>query len=478
MTYNFITSINIKNIPETINVLFDNIKLIESVTNDYIHNIQSYKIIKIKDYDISKKTKIHDVTNIVLSLFRIIYNLIVDISVKKLESVKEYKHLNYDITYRIIVANDSDKQKLFALFILMYKIEPYLTNKKYYVGIDFEFHKGKDIRLMQLNFERKQSKKHNITSFIWIIKPPNLDNITYNIMIKYFITHDKIYKIMNGADALDTPYMISQLFKNDKSIINKFFFTFFDLRYICEFYKANWADDNKCDIYSSYLFFDVITSDKYELLANDGNQVLEYCRSLLWEKSNDDDDIWNIQKLDEAILYYVVFDVVYLKFLLLNIFKKSNTHPNFITNIKYIPLLTRYSLFEKHQLSNATETFKKIVDTINNYYFIKKNNTYKLIDTYKYFSESLIIDELNFDIPKLFKVNYFRNYLMYICKMIIYYIVCKKYEVFISKNNKYTDIYDIQLLFDKLSEIGFAKLNIFNRLLFDNVYKKIDNVSF
>ncbi len=473
MNYNFIDKVDYKSLDKSVDLLYDNIDSIKSVVAKYVEEVKSGgKKIKIKDYDKTGKIVVKDNTYVILSLFRVIYNLVNELSVKELNSKTEYKSLKHNIKYKIVVTTSIHKRKLFALFLLMYSIEPYLTKKKYYIGIDYEFYKGKDIRLMQINCERKPRKKGEITSYIWIIKPPDLDSKMHSVMIKYMLEHDKIYKIMNGADALDTPYMIKELFKEDKKTIQRFFSTFVDLRYMCEYYKSYWSDDNKCDIYSAYLYFDVITEKKHKMLVEGNETVLEVCRSLLWEKSSSDDDIWNINKLDEGILYYVVFDVIYLKYHLLAIIKKSSAKKNFLTGMKMIPLLTRYSMFEKQMVSNVTEELKKHVDPINNYYFYKDTKIFKLVDAYKYFSENLVLDDINVEIVKLMKVNYFRNYMMYVLKSIIYKVITDKYPVFISKGAKYTHRHEIQDLYDNIDRIGFGNLNILFKSIQRNVEKK------
>ena len=474
MDYNFINKIDYKKLDKSIDILYENIDSIKLVVKEYISEVKNGgKKIKIKDYDKMRKNNTTSTINIVLSLFRVIYNLVNEISIKELHSKKEYKSLKHNIRYKIIVTTSSHKHKLFALFLLMYSIEPYLTKKKYYIGIDYEFYKGKDIRLMQINCERKPKKDDEITSYIWVIKPPDLDEQSHSILIESLMEHKKIYKIMNGADALDTPYMIKELFQENKTTIQNFFATFIDLRYMCEYFKSYWADDNKCDIYSAYLYFDVITEQKHNMLVEGNETVLEVCRSLLWEKSSSDDDIWNINKLDEGILYYVVFDVIYLKYHLLAVIKKSAEKSDFLTGIKMIPFLTRYSIFEKQGLSKVTDELKQYVDPINNYYFYKDNKIFKLVDAYKFFSENLELDDINIDIVKLMKVNYFRNYMMYVLKSIIYTLICHKYQVFISKGLKYQYKYDIDNLYDSISKIGFGKLNILFKSIQQNVDKKL-----
>ena len=456
-----------------IDLLFKHVVDIRTFINTYQNNeYQKKDIVKIRDDNLeSINFNSNDPHILIKSLFALIYNICISYSKKQLDSKKEYFKLDYHIIYKVLVVNTEELRKLFSLFVVIYKLEPYLTKKKYYIGIDYEFHKGKDIRLMQINFERKPSLKRTITSFIWIIKPPDLNTIQHNILIQDLMEHSKIYKIMNGADALDTPYMIKELFVSNKNTIQKFFATFVDLRYLCEFYKANFASDDKCDIYSAYLYFGIITQEKHDML-NEGNEtVVDYVRSLLWEKSSSSDDIWNIDKMDEAILYYVVFDVIYLKFHLLRLLEKSQQQSNFITSMKLIPFLTRYSLYEKHSVTNITEEIKKYVDPINNFYFFKDKLIIKLIDAYKYFSENMYLIDINIDIIKLMKVNYFRNFVMYLLKAVIYYYIVNKTTVFVKTNVKYNNTYEITSLYKNMERIGFVHLNTFLK----SVYKNVDN---
>jgi len=472
---------------ELVAILFKDITTINNDIDKYINNIN-----KDKDNDKEKgkhkgKLKVmmpddninfntSDSNILLQSLCILILQLCVIFSIKHLDSKKEYKQIDYHIIYKILVAKTMELQNLFALFVSIYKLEPYLSDKKYYIGIDYEFHKGKDIRLMQINFEREPSflstnDKYS-TSFIWVINPARLNAIQHTVLISSLIEHPKIYKIMQGADALDTPYMINELFSNNKTTIERFFGTFVDLRYLCEFYKANFADDNKCDIYLAFLYFDVITKEKYKLLAEDNKRIMEFVRSQVWEKSSsDEDELWNIDTIDAATLYYAVFDVVYLKFHLLNILTKSKDKDKFILSMKLIAQLTRYSLFEKHNISKLTEELKQYVDPINNFYFFKDKQQMKLIDAYKYFSENMILVDINLDITKLMKVNYFRNYIMYLLKTIIYYSIVNLTPVFVKTNVKYHNKYDIEQLYTSMEEIGFPKLNKFLKSIYNHVNK-------
>ncbi len=479
MTYNFINESQHKDLNTAIDILFSNITQIKELVKKYIMNLKKHTAtkIKIRDYDSKKSIKTDLEHNQIQGLFQVIYDIVNRSAIKCLDSKNEYKKLEYHIKYQIIVANNNQLHKLFALFLIMYSIEPYLTKKRYYVGIDYEFHKRTEIRLMQINMERNPCKTERTTSYIWIIKPDDLDANIYNILIHKLMRNTHIYKIMNGADSLDTPYMIRDLFQKNKTTIRKFFKKFIDLRYICEYYKANHSNDNHCNIYAAYLYFNVITPEKYELLLSGNEKILEACRSLLWEKSSPaDDDIWNIQKLDQGILYYAVFDVIYLKYYFKHILKMSKQYPNFIKNISLIPTITQWCLLEKHVDSEYTEKLKQYVNPINNYYYYSNNQIYKLIDAYKYFSENLLIQEYDINISKLLQINYFRDYITLILKVIVYNVITKKYIVYISKGQKYNNNFQIESLYDNINKNKFKKLIVFFKAIHQTVTNNITHV--
>jgi len=412
--------------------------------------------------------KDNDYKNIVVDetiqlLFKLIYGTASNKAIKELDSQKECKKIDFNITYKINVIKNKLFEKMFVLFILLFQIEPYLSKTKYYIGIDYEFHKGKDVRLMQMNFERKPSNKDSgeySTSYIWIIKPPDLESKNRQLLIEKILCHPKITKIMNGADALDTPYMINDLFVHNTEYIKGFFHKFIDLRYLCELYKAMFDnDDNKCDIYTAYHYFGIITTEKYKLLLESNETVLEPLRNFLWEKTPSD-DIWDICKMEDAVLYYVVFDVIYLRYHLLNVYNMS-AERNFLDSIKLAIVLSKYSLYEKHKITSTTETLKQIVDPINNYFYFKNGEIVKLNDTYKLFIENDNLEHYNTPIAVFFKITYFRSYILYLFKYVCYYMLVKKYTAFATRNNVYKPSHDLDYLYKLLNDTGFTKLILF-----------------
>ena len=128
--------------------------------------------------------------------------------------------------YLIFITNTKRIEKLFIIYVVYY-YHHLKTKETNYVAIDFEFNKSK-IALMQITFG----------DFIWITNPLLYEENIINIFINLILLNDKIYKIMQGPESLDLPYMYTELFKNNKDNIIKFTKRLIDTRFLCEYYTS------------------------------------------------------------------------------------------------------------------------------------------------------------------------------------------------------------------------------------------------
>jgi ribonuclease D len=86
--------------------------------------------------------------------------------------------------------------------------------EKHYIGIDFEFKQvakeNREIALMQINLENDSN-----IGYIFVLYPPDLTKENYDLLIK-LISTPEIIKILHGAESLDIPYIVQDLFNYDK----------------------------------------------------------------------------------------------------------------------------------------------------------------------------------------------------------------------------------------------------------------------
>jgi hypothetical protein len=322
-----------------------------------------------------------------------------------------------NMEYNIIVCNTNSN----ILFMIQY-IKNYLkiTQKKY-IGIDFEFNRENNkrvIALCQINFEVKNDKTH----YIFLFYPPDIQKLNNNILVELFTSKNTI-KILHGSESLDIPYLFSEILINinDK---NDFLVNFYDTKYMCEYYNiSNNFIQNKCKIYELLYQMNVITKNKLNMLnTNDKNM------GNIWEI-----DI-KINKLSKNVILYSLYDVIYLP----ELFKKFPK--NYIYR-KLLPSINNFNLIYKISLIN---TLTNISANIAKY-----NTNYYIIDQKKYsFNEIYTIIYYWFDSDKffnnIFQLNYFKKSYEIFIKDTLYRLLTMRQAIDVNQKNK-RDIYSNNL---------------------------------
>ena len=140
------------------------------------------------------------------------------------------------------------------------------------------------------------------------------------------------FKILHGCDSLDLPYMYDILFKGDKDTIFDFTSRIIDTRFLCEYYRASIEDEKKCSIYDALLYFETINMQKFEYL----NNTHDYMGPV-------QDISWNIHKMSSHHVKYALYDVLFLKHFLSNIYSLANKNTPHIYKSYYLFIQVRYS---------------------------------------------------------------------------------------------------------------------------------------
>jgi len=271
---------------------------------------------------------------------------------------------------------------------------------------------------MQINFEGDQN------SFIFILDPRQLDQKTKHFFNKNIMANKNIIKILHGADSLDIPYTYSELL-HDKKLIIDFTMELIDTKYLCEYY--NITHDGKCKIYDVLKSMNVITNKKYiELNENDQKMGPIY-------------DIYiNIKNMNENLLLYTLYDVIYLKYLYQSYLKIDK---KIYGNI--VPEFTRYVYLEKREIIDVVRSEKNKIDSMNNYMiYIDKTNKRRLNEVFIGIM-SLIKSNI---IHNILKLNYFRANLILLFKFITYSIIIDKHQIYETTDN----IFNGKLSFSEL----------------------------
>ncbi len=198
--------------------------------------------------------------------------------------------------YEVILIENKDKLKLF--------INELNNFKGKYVSIDFEYTKNK-IHLWQVCFYNNDKTENNI----YVLQARIIDNLNMDIIIDKLLT-SKIIKIFHGAESLDFPYLFTVLKKPE--LIYKFLKNTFDTRFLCEYYKkTEKTQNNLCNVYDAMKDFGALKEEKYNELKKVNKQM-----GPIWLVN------WDKVSSNKNLLIYTVYDVVYLKKLLLKVYKK------------------------------------------------------------------------------------------------------------------------------------------------------------
>lgn len=331
-----------------------------------------------------------------------------------LDGSKEfYPKLNKKV-YHILKVDTVAKQKfmcdIFKKFIASQKKH---IDEKHFIGIDFEFNKitktNRDVALMQMNLENNASTAH-----IFILYPPELTKKNHNILLK-LLSQTKMYKILHGAESLDIPYLFNQLLV-DVKLINNFCSNFYDTRFLCECnHIQNNKTNNKCSIYNLLLEQKIINNEQIEAL-----EKIEQNTGPIYLIKID------IHKLNNDVLKYALYDVIYLpellkKFILMN--------PIYLSAI---PNTTSLINKAKRNIEPFFNELEKLINSMNIYFFYNEkriNTLYKIWENYL-----TNIDKFAQILSIFYHVPYFKKNIIILLKFVIYQNITNNFKVFINKN--------------------------------------------
>lgn len=359
--------------------------------------------------------------------------------------IKTKKH-----TYYVVKATDYNLINMFLVYSIFYYLDSlyiYSTDStsKLSIGLDFEFDNSiNKVALCQIGFYPQRFHR-----FIFIIDPKMLTDYQQELMINTIFISD-IIRIVHGADGLDIPYIFEELFMRDSNKILKFTNTMIDIRYLCEYYKICVKHpDKKCSLYDALLYFKVINKKTYDNL----NKIHEIISPV-------QDIQWNIHKLSSYHLKYVLFDVLYLKSLVMNIYSMSKKiSPPIYEQLKFISNITRFIAYEKYGISNLLNSNKLLIDPMNNY-FIHNHESKTLISVYNEVITKLFIPSLDIKLSNLLEINGFKKTLTIMFKKVIYSILTNKYTIYKTKKEKANTTLMINNDVSQLLELKLDKLAV------------------
>lgn len=363
--------------------------------------------------------------------------------------IKNNKDFTIKNNQNIIFVNNDINNKLFHDFVIyLYKSLKNKTIKKIILGVDLEFN-SKIIALIQLNFY------YDGMETIFIIDPNRITDKTKKILIKRFFINKKIKKILHGADTLDIPRLITNIFNKDK-YIKKFIKSYIDTKFLCEAITIkNNTTSKLCNYYDLIYNFNIIDKNKFDYLFENQQNIGPI------------KDVYiDINRLSNNLKIYVMYDVVYL----IDVYKYLRKELK--KNLKLINEINQLIMFERFNIYFTYNKYKTRIDE-SNINFIKYNNKNILLNN---IFNNNINNFLKYDkyFEYIFKINNFKKYLVFYFKIITFYVIKNKYRyIYIKKDNisntDYKDIY--MIIFKQLNDDKFKNI----KKIFNKYYNFINN---
>jgi hypothetical protein len=224
----------------------------------------------------------------------------------------------------------------------------------------------------------------------------------------------------------------------------------------------------KCAIYDALLFFNTITQNKYDFLENSHDNMGPV-----------QDIEWNINKMSSFHILYALYDVLFLKHYLFDIFRMSFEKLNNDNIYKYLLFIVRFVLLEKKEVTLITKISKAEIDPINNYLIKFNNKNFTLIAIYNDIIKKFIIQETDIDVNLLLEINYIKTNLVILLKRIIYGIITENFKVKKNKNEIFTTKLLNTELYEQLNKENYTKiikfLKMFEKTAFVQIMRKYKN---
>lgn len=339
------------------------------------------------------------------------------IDIMEIQSNHYFKNIDekMPIKYRLnVVKNAKDIGIMISHFLKFIKAK--YRNRT--ISMDFEFNncsfkKGdeytkcmknsigsKEIAIFQILLEDDSLKTKNDVGNIFLFYPEDLSEKQKKILID-LLTAPDIKKIIHGGESLDIPYLFKMLFKDEESKIN-FCSNLYDTKYICEYHHLVKKTEDKCKIYYFLKEMDIISNDQFEIIIKNEEDM-----GPIWFINLD------IKKLNDNVVLYSSFDVLFLKSLL-NKLVESNSKDeiDIVSGISSINFLYKMAVPE---ISN-------FIDKITTYnvhmLYDKDNNIVKFLDIFDLYY--YWYDDNKKIFSKLTDINSFKRFIQSILKIYLY----------------------------------------------------------
>jgi hypothetical protein len=300
-----------------------------------------------------------------------------DLYQELLPIIDEIKLLNFTIkenhNFYILKCDNFDRLKLAHKFLLLYILYSKNIPSKGVIGLDFEYNNYRELRKRYPEFKNKDYRETALfqicchfdkEAIVVLLDPKDIKDLLYNIVVELFISPAK--KILHGGDGLDIPYLYKDFFKNKNDII-AFTNNLYDTKILCDYINLLQNKKEKCNIYSFLLSEKIITKNKLDELLDNEKKMgqIQYVYV-------------DIYKIGDELLKYSIYDVIYLKELLVKILELNSLELDQVIDMTRLTYLTRFNIVnlgnkikEGNHIVNKIDYLRKIYRL-----FIGSNNTH------------------------------------------------------------------------------------------------------
>lgn len=318
----------------------------------------------------------------------------------KLNVMKNPKDIGYMINYFIKFLRKKADNKFISMDFEFNNCSFKKNNDKEYKLCIENSIGSKEIAIFQILLEDDSIKEVDYQENIFLFYPGDLSEKQTNVLIN-LLTAPRINKIIHGGESLDIPYIFKMLIK-DKNQKVKFCRNLYDTKYICEYNNLLKKTKDKCKIYYFIKEMGIINDNQFNTLLKNEEDMGE-----IWFINLD------IKKLNDKVVLYSSFDVLYLRKLLNESEKRlSKREIDIISGFSSINFIYR----------SEFSLFSEFMDRISEYnvHMLYDENHGKvtfldIFDLYFYW-----VDDKDKIFSKISEINFFKRFINTFFKIGLY----------------------------------------------------------
>jgi hypothetical protein len=228
------------------------------------------------------------------------------------------------------------------------------------------------------------------------------------------------------------------------------------------------GNERKCSIYDALKYFGTIDQAQYDHLEDTHDAMGPV-----------QDINWNINKVSSYHLKYAYYDVLFLKYYLIDIYKKvQNESPELRPSYKFVNPIIRFVILDRREAIDVSKTAKENMNHIHNYMIRYKKENFTLITIFNRLMENfkMCLNDECVDMNFILLVGFLRKGIMIILKQIVYYIVTQNYTTFVKRGQVWDGKVDLDATYQKLKEYKQHEMLKFFEMFKSETHKKVQQM--